>query len=307
MSASFTYKALRATLALVGANQTFQGTNDNTLVLEDMRMSAALVQAGNYNTQLDLTIFGMRQADMNALTILWAGPNPTSFALDPTVLLETNDGSGWKQAFQGNFVQAQPDYRNIPDADLAIHAMTGASAQYAATDPSSYPGAASAAVIAQNLATAMDFTLENNGVTAQLSTPYFHGTLMDQFNQLCQQANIDYYFLPGASPNSAGVIAITPKNQSRQNQSSVLLSRATGLIGYPTIQQYGISAQCLYNPAITLAATVRVDTDGAIPGADGTWFPQYATHQLESWTPGGAWFSDLSLYPTSAIATAANS
>lgn len=292
---SFTNKQLRATLTLPAANQTFPGTNSNQLVLSGFRMSATLTCAGNWTNFCDLTIYGMRQADMNAVTVLWAGPNPTAINARALLVLEANDGTGWLQVFQGQFQQAAPDYRAIPDAALSIYAATGYAAQLTPAQPSSYPGGVSVAQVAQTLASTMGFAFENNGVQAQLHTPYYAGTAMDQFRSLCFDANIDYYF------DGNGTLIICPKNQGRSGKNPVPVNPSSGLIGFPTIQQYGVNVQCLFAPAIALGSPIEISNSG-VPGADGGWFPQKAVHQLESVKPGGAWFSSLDCYPFSAVA-----
>ena len=292
---SFTQKQLRATLTLPAENQTFAGTNSNQLVLSGFRMSASLQAAGNYTNFCDLTIYGMRQQDMNAVTVLWAGPSPTAVNARALLVLEANDSSGWLQVFEGQFVQAAPDYRAAPDASLSIYAATGYGAQLATAPPISYAGGADVATIARTLATGMGFAFENNGVQAQLHTPYYAGTAMDQFRSLCADANIDYYF------DANGTLIICPKNQPRIGKSAVQLNPGSGLIGFPTIQQFGVNVQCLFTPAIALASEIEISNSG-VPGADGRWFPQKAVHQLESMKPGGQWASSLDCYPFSAVA-----
>lgn len=289
---SFTRKQLRATLILPGPNQTFQGTNSNTLVLTDLRMSATLTETGNFTNLLDMKIYGMSQKDMNAVTVLWSDRNFTAVNTRALINLESNDGSGWLQVFQGQFQQASPDYRDAPEVNLLIAAATGSGAQLLAADPTSYPGSASVVSIAQKLAGQMGVTLETNGVSGSLSTPYFGGTLMEQFRQVCAAANIDFYF------EKNGGLAITPKNTARQGKSAVLMNKASGMIGYPTIQQYGVNVQCLFSPAIALGCPIQVESD--VPGAVGLWYPYKQIHDLEALKPNGLWMSSLDCSTTPA-------
>jgi hypothetical protein len=289
---SFSRKRLRATLTLLGPNQTFAGTNNNVLTLDEFRMSATLTAAGNWTNFLDLTIFGVRQQDMNALTVLWAGPDFTAVNSRASVALESNDGGGWFQVFQGQFQQAQPNYQEVPDANITIYAAAGFGQQIASAPPSSYTGGASVATIAQSLASQMGFNFENNGVSAQLHTPYFPGTLMDQFRQLCDHANIDYYF------DANETLIICPKNQGRIGKTTIPVSPQSGMVGYPTVQQYGVNVKVLFLPQLALGNPIDIQSD--IPGANGKWFPQRMVAQLESWKPGGQWFASLDCYPFSA-------
>jgi hypothetical protein len=291
MSTSYSSKLLRATLILPAG--TFPGTASNTLTLVGYRMVASVQGAAGFPNTLDLSIFGMRQADMNAVTILWAAAAATPTAMNARALVQleaSSDGQSWAQVFEGTFVQAQPDYRSVPNAALRVQAMTGNGMQIQVAPPTSYRGATSIAAIATYIAGQMGFTLENNGVTGNLSTPYFPGTYMDQFRALCQHANLDFYFDGNAT------LAICPANQPRQGKPVPVLSPTTGLRGFPTVQQFGLHVDALFVPALTLGGQIQV-AGSIVPGANGTWKPFSATHDLESLVPDGAWFSSLDCTP----------
>jgi hypothetical protein len=210
------------------------------------------------------------------------------------VTLEASpDGSAWTQVFTGTFIQAQPDYRGVPYASLRAQAITGNGMQLAIAPATSYRGATSIASIAQFLASKMGFAFENNGVTGNLASPYYPGTYMDQFRQLAKHANFDFYFDGNAT------LAICPKNAPRQNKTVPIFSPASGLIGFPTIGQYGIHCETLFTPALTLGGEIQI-ADSIVPSANGTWQPYSITHELESLMPGGAWFSAMDCIPSRA-------
>lgn len=285
MSGSYGKKLLRATLILPEAN--FPGTASNTLTLAGYRMSAIIQGAANYPYSLDLTVYGMRQSDMNAVTILWSGATPTAQNSKALVQLEASpDGVAWTQVFEGTVLEAQPDYRSTPNVGLRLQSYTGNGAQIQVAAPTSYRGAASIAQIAQYLAKRMGFTLENNGVTGNLSTPYYPGTYMDQFRQLCEHANLDFYF------DGNAVLAICPKNAPRKGKTVPVFSPSSGLIGFPTIQRFGIHVDVIFTPALTLGGNIQI-ADSIVPSANGTWLPKMATHSLDCLMPGGAWFSSM--------------
>jgi len=281
---SFTAKLLRVTL-ITGSNQTFQNTGDNTLALTGLRMRAVITAVARLATTLDLSIYGMLPADMNALTILFF----KTAVLDQSVIVEANDGSGWHQVFSGTMIEAQPDYRGMPDVFFHIQARVGYYAQINPVPPSSYQGATDVATIIQTLASNMGFNFENNGVTAQLHNPYLAGTYFDQLQSVCQAANVDYYFVQASGPQYT--LAITPANQPRQNTPMVVIGPQSGLIGYPVFQRFGIQVNCLFNFAITSGAPITVQS--ALPGANGQWNPYAMTHTLESLVQGGQWMSSL--------------
>lgn len=293
---SYTGKLLRATLVLPQSN--FPGTSSNTLILTGYRMSATITGAATWPNNLDLIIYGMRQADMNAVTVLWSSATPTAMNARALVQLEASpDGTTWTQVFDGTFIEAQPDYQGIPDVGLRLQAYTGFGSQIQTAQPTSYPASASVVQIAQYLAGKMGFAFENNGVSGTLSSPYFPGTYMEQFRQLCWHANLDFYFDGNAT------LAICPKNQPRQNKPKPVFSPSTGLIGFPTIQRYGIHVDVLFQPSLTLGATLEV-SGSQVPSANGTWLPYRLTHRLESIQPDGEWFTGMDCTLPAAVASA---
>lgn len=295
MSSSFTTKQLRASLILPQGK--FPSTNNNTLVLTGLRMSAQLEQSGRWTNSCDLRIWGMRQADMNAVTVLFGqGGQVININAVALLILESNDGSGWLQIFEGQFIEGGPDYSQLPDACLHAIAQTGAGQQYLTAAPSSYRGAQNAATLARQLATQMDFQFENNGVQATLNNPYLPGTLMDQFRALAEAAGFDYYF------DAKSTLIICPANQPRQGKTSIPVNPQTGLVGYPTLTRFGVELMALFSPAIELGSPIQV-SGSTVPGCDGHWFPYAANHDLESIVPNGRWFSRLKCATASAYAS----
>ena len=295
----YSQKLLRATLILPQAN--FPGTSSNTLTLVGYRMLAAIEQGGGYPNTLTLTVFGMRQDDMNAVTVLWAGATATAVNAEALIQLEaSSDGVAWTQLYEGRFVEAAPEYTDAPNVHLHVLAQTGYGLQLQIAPPTSYRGSASVAAIAAYIAGEMGFTLQANGVTGNLSTPYYPGTYMDQFRQLCEHANLDFYF------DSNNILAICPRGQPRQGLGAppVFSPQLNNLVGFPTVQRFGIHVDVLWTPPLTLGGLLEV-AGSIVPGANGTWLGFKATHNLESLQPDGAWFSHIDCTnPTGAPATA---
>lgn len=290
MSGSYTGKYLRATLILPTAN--FPGTSSNTLTLVGYRMSATIQGPAGFPNQLNLTIYGMRQADMNQVTILWSAATPQQVSTRALIQLEASpDGQAWTQVFEGQFIQAQPDYRAVPNACLRVQAITGNGMQLAIAPATSYRGATAIATIAQYLAGQMGFAFENNGVAGNLVTPYYPGTYMDQFRELARHANFDFYF------DGNGTLAICPQNTPRQGKPTPVFTPTSGLIGFPTIGQYGIHCDTIFTPALTLGGEIQIN-GSIVPSANGTWSPYSVTHELESMMPAGAWFSSMDCRPS---------
>jgi hypothetical protein len=292
---SFTQKLLRVSLVLPAGN--FPGTNNNTLVLNGFRTVAHLERAGNFTNQCTLSVYGMKQVDMNAVTVLFgAGGNIQSINTRATLILESNDGSGWLQVFEGQFQQAQPDYRNAPDVCLTLQASTGAAQQYLTASPTSIRGPVDVASLAAQLAGQMGFPFEDNGVTGSIDSPYLAGTAMDQFRALAAAAAFDFYF------DSKSTLIICPANQARVDKTPIPVSFLSGQMGYVTIEQYGISLDVLFSPSVALGWPIQI-SGSQVPGTNGVWYPYAAVDDLEAVKPGGMWKSRLQCSPFSASAS----
>lgn len=279
---SFTEKRLRVTLILAGSGSVFPGTNSDTLILTDLRMSATVLSVARLSTQCDLTIWGMTRADMDALTVAWANP---PIVRDHLVILEADSGDGFSEVFKGTILEAQPDYTSQPDVSFRLQAITGYFQQINPAPPTSYPGDVPIDEIVADLAGRMGFEFIVSGdVAGVLSSPYFSGTLYNQLREACTAAGADFYL-------QGDTILVTRANLPRQQQPTVVLNAQSGLIGYPCYERAGLAVQCLFNPAILCGSPV--DIESIVPSATGRWYPYSAEHLLETRTPGGAWHSRL--------------
>jgi hypothetical protein len=280
----FTQKQLRVKLTLLpvnGAPQTFPGTGSNTLTLTNLRMSSTTEGAANYSNTLELRIWGMLPADMNALTTLFFGPTPTQIGFS-TALLESNDGTGWNQVFSGNIFNASPQYNDMPDVSMLIQAMVAYTPGIAPVSPLSYPNGASAEFVAQSIATAMGLKFVNAGVTAQVGPgAYFPGTPRDQLNALKRGLQLDYYI-------DNRTLTLCPLYKPGTSSATVQISPSNGLIGYPQPIVGGISFDCYFTPALQLAGLVRI-SGSDVPYANGLWSTRTRTHQLDALLPDGKW------------------
>lgn len=286
---SFTKKQMRVTLTLAPENNTkFAGTNSNVLVLTGLRMIATAVQVGSQMTDLDLKIFGMKADDMNALTVTFFGGNSSAVPHNVCVV-ETNDGNGWAQFFEGVIFQAQPEYRSAPEAYFCLQAQVGYTAQISPTPALSYPAGADLAGVVETIATACGFSFENHGVDIQISKgAYYPGTLTDQLRSICSAYHVAFYI-------QGNVLAITPVG-SAQNIPVVVLSPTSGLIGYPVIESGGLLISCLYSPAIKAGGKVQIKGSD-LPAANANWCPIRLLHSLEAELPGGQWTTEIHAVP----------
>lgn len=278
---SFTKKELRVTLIMAGTGSVFPGSNDNTLTLTGLRVSAKVQQVARLATHADIEIYGMLAEDMNALTVAWANP---PVVLDHIVILEANDGNGWVQVFSGTVTEAQPEYRAAPAVYFRVSAMCGYFQKINVAEPTSYSEQVDIGAVVTDLAAKMGFVYEDGGADGVMNSPYFAGTLWDQLVSACEAANADFYI-------TGKTILVTKAGLPRDKAPALVLNARSGLIGYPMYERAGLNVACIFNPA--LACGVPLDLESDVPNATGRWYPFAMLHELESVTPKGAWASYL--------------
>lgn len=279
---SFTVKQLRVTFILAGTNQVFPGTGNNTLVLTNLRMSAKVEAVARLATNLDLKVFGMKQSDMNALTVAWANP---PIVLNHLVIVESNDGTGWSQVFSGTIKEAQPIFRAQPDVYFQVIGMTGYFQKINIAAPTTYPYQVDIGVVAADIIEKMGFTYVDGGATGVLDTPYFYGSLWDQLAKACAAAKADFY-LQGKD------VLVVPQGKPRTDAPSVVLTGDSGLIGYPEYSGAGLDVTAIFDPAFSCGAPIDL-TSSRVPSATGRWFPIKLRHVLEPLLPRGQWITYL--------------
>lgn len=284
---SFTVKQLRVTFVLTGTNQVFPGTNSNTLKLAGLRTRAKVQAVARLATNADISVYGMQEKDMTALTVVFANP---PVVLDHVVILEAKDNGdpdperGWTKVFSGTIKEAQPNFASAPDVSFDVIAMTGYFKKIQPVAPTSYPFEVDIGVAAADIIDRMGFTYVDGGATGVLTNPYFDGTLYDQLAQACAAANADFYFL---NDN----VLVTPNNKPRKAQPAVVLNAGSGLVGYPSYSGAGLDVRAVFNPAF--ACGTPIELTSRVPAATGRWYPFGMTHLLEANVPKGQWLTSM--------------
>ena len=310
MSANtYTVKNLRLTFTLTNSNAVFPGTNANVLQVSGLRASAVIKGAGlPAFPELSLRIYGLAQQDMNALAIVPVQGGKPQYQFN-TVQVEADSGNGFSFIFSGQIYEAGPDYADAPDVCLFVHAQAAGFDQLTPANPTSYPGTADVATIVSNIASKMSMAFENDGVTGVLTGRYYSGTLTSQLRQVCRDAGIN------AVIENQNLLVISPAGVARTNVAPFILSPTSGLVGYPKVRGNGyLDVRALFNPAFRQNGPVTIQgsdvvIDPNLPKtlnslADGNWLVGPLTHTLECQKPGGAWFTEMTLYPPNAAPAA---
>jgi hypothetical protein len=259
---------------------------EDTINLAGYRVSASIDILGMPSlNSAQIRVYGMKLSLMNRLAQV--GFFQPAIRRNDVSLKAGDAKSGMSLVFSGGVSKAWADFQSAPDVSFNFMALTGMLQKVKPVAAVSYTGPTDVAVVMGSLATVMGCTLENNGVSVILANPYFPGTALDQMHAAAIAANIYAYIA-----DDGKTLVILPKNGHRRSTTPPEISAATGLAGYPAYVGPGqISFRTLYNPAIRFMGLVNVVSINK--PASGSWKVIKMTHNLDSQTPNGAWFTDI--------------
>lgn len=202
------------------------------------------------------------------------------------ITVSAGDYTGTKSTvYEGEIWTAYGDFSGAPDVPLVVTAQSGIVNAVKPVAASSYKGSVDAATIMQSIAQEMGYSFKNDGVNVKLSNPYYSGTALDQFKS-CARAAGALFAIEGKT------ITIWPKSSTRSG-APIIVSPATGLVGYPAFSSNGIAITTLFNPNFELGGKVTLQSS-LIP-ACGTWGIYAISHSIASEMPNGPWFTQLML------------
>lgn len=277
-----------------GVQYTFTEGDFDTVTVTGLRIQATIANAGPPSMgEASVIVHGLTpslQNQLSAVARLNDGQITTKFS--QLVIEAGDDTAGMSTVFVGQVSIAQTDANGAPDVRMHIAAHGGLLEAVKPAPPMSFPGSADVSVIMQTLATQNGYTFENNGVTAKLSTPYFHGSPRQQMEACANAANINWVL-------DGNILAIWPKGQSR-TAAIPLIAPGTGMIGYPSNQGLGgsITVKTLFNPQIAIGKPCQVQS--SLPYANGSFVMFQVSHDIESETPNGLWETSFTGSPFNA-------
>jgi hypothetical protein len=131
----------------------------------------------------------------------------------------------------------------------------------------------------------LGYHFENNGVSVIWPHAYFPGTAREQVDACARDANIF-----AAIDEAGATLAIWPKDGARGG-TIPLVSADTGMMGYPGYMSGGLNIYTIYNNAIRFGGQIEVRS--MLQPACGFWIVNRLSHNLETRTPHGAWFTEI--------------
>jgi hypothetical protein len=271
-------------LAFVLGEGSFGEGDSNAVEITGLRTSAQITRAGGVSmSSLNLRVWGMPLDVMQKLSVL------NILALQQyrrnVVTVTAGDAeNGFGVVFSGEIKEAWVDAENSPDVCFTLTAFEGMTDKVRPVAPNSFKGSASVDVLMGSIARQMQppRTFENNGVDVTLDNVYLPGTLDAQVRKIADAAQCVVYM-------DSAVLAIWPVGSARGG-AILELSAANGLVGYPQFSQTGVSLTVLYTPSLSYGQKIRLRSTLGSP-ANGDWIVANVTHNLDSETPGGQWFT----------------
>ena len=280
----FSQKLLTASFNLASGNF---GGGGNALTLSNMRMSCDLhVVTGDGQSYLDnLTIYGMTLNHMNQLTQV--GNTYNNLQKNTLTIQAGSAEEGMSNVWTGTIVSAVPDGTDQPNIRFLVTASAGAFGARQPAKPTTRKGAAAGEDLVAALASKLGYRFENNGVHMLLQNPYLHGTAISQIRQVARAMNCQWLI------DKETTLAIWPTGKSREGSATVV-SKDTGMVGYPQFNQGWIRVTSYYNPSIIPGGQIQVQSE--FTAANGVWNLGQIDYELDSLMPHGRWFMTMNGY-----------
>lgn len=292
------------------AQDGFGQSGAETITLRGYRVDCQISSTGlESGMACALRVEGLSQPMLNRLSVMQAG---MAAQTRNTVTILAGDaatqGEGQKPVvFSGGVVEAFVDYAGSPDVAFELRALSGALPAAVPVAPTSFATDVPVVTVMQVLAGKAGLAFANYGVQTMLrGGVYYKGSVAEQVDSCARAARISYQI-------GVGVLAIWPAGMVAGTDAQALpVSVDTGLIGYPSYSQYGVTFHTVFNPNIRFRDTVYLQTGpssqavlqgrrttggaqatGVTVPASGLWVVQSVRHALQTELPDAPWFTTV--------------
>lgn len=280
MPKSFTLKTIRLVITLGKGNFSEGG---NTKTIEGLACEVSVTKPGlPEKNSASIKVWGLKYDDMAQLTML--SFRPLELQRNLISIFAGDKGSTLSLVFSGHVIRASADFNSSPDVVMQFEADTGTYGQQIAEPVLTVNGASSVDALFSNFAASAGFGFKNEGVTTSVKNIWVPGSPVNKAEKLAKDLDIELLL-------DDDTMIIMPAGQARKG-NAVLLNKDSGLIGYPTFNQDGISCRCIYNPDLIYGGAVKIES--IVPRASGTWRITKLMHNLSAYVPsGGNWESQI--------------
>jgi hypothetical protein len=272
---------------------TFADSGTNTVTLKGLRIQCQITSVvGPGMGRAHLRVHGLTLSLLNDLCSIVPVVGGVPKVVYNQLTINAGDSeSGMTRVFQGNTtLSSSIDMNSSPDSVLEVNSAVGSFQAVQSIEPTSYPGSASAPQIMGALAslTPEPLVLEANTVATVFQTPYFPGSRRDQMMRCAEAGGFNWTI-------ENGTLALWARDGYRIKPVPTI-SPETGMVGYPSNIGIGAQVKTLFNPNILCGG--RVNVQSSLRFATGNLLSYHISHQLDSRTPGGRWFTTFRAYPT---------
>lgn len=280
------------------------GTN-NTLTITGHRVSCEVVSASNETGMMcALRIEGMKLSDMNRLSVIQAGI--VSQSQNTVSVKAGNRGEKKALVFIGGVIEAFADFSGAPNVAFIVNAQSTVDAASASVSATAFGNDVPVATILETIAGKIGFSFRNYGITSVLKGGVtYKGCALEQIAAVQAATRIQYHL-------GFGVLSAWPAGVTSSTGSEILeISSSTGLIGYPSYSQYGVTLRTVFNPEIAFHDTFKLSSqyspaawvnaygqmrsvDGSqniYPPSNGQWVVLRLQHDLQTEEENGSWFT----------------
>jgi hypothetical protein len=270
-------KTLKTTIIL-GEGE-FDG-GGNTKIIEGLATTVQVTKAGlPEKNSAEVRIQGLKLSDMEQLTFLSFLPGEYR---KNHILIEAGDKGGeLSVVFKGDITAASADFSTAPDVTMKFNALTAGWSVLIADSPTSVQGEATAESLIKQFAEQAGFNFINEGVTESVKNATFNGSPVQKAEQVADEVGAELLM-------DDETWTLMPWDKPRGD--AVLLKADSGMIGYPSFTQDGISVECFYNPRLQLGGQIKIES--IVPRASGYWKITKLSHDLAAYT-NGRWVSRI--------------
>lgn len=257
-------------------------TGGNTKTFEGFAVSVNVTKPGlPEKNKASVKITGLSMDDMTKMTTLAFSPQKIQNNI--LQIKAGEQGGSLGLVFEGEITTAYADFNTAPEITMNIEAQSGAYPALIPSKQEAVNGEAAAADLIQKYAAEAGYGFRNEGVSGSVKNAVLNGTPIEKMKDVANQMGIELII-------DDGTVFIMPPEKARSG-NAVLLKADSGLVGYPTFNQDGISIKAFYNPSFQLGGLVSVES--IVPKASGTWKISKLTHNLEAYKPGAQWISQI--------------
>lgn len=275
----FSVKTVRITIQLRKGE--FDG-GGNTVIIEGLPVSVTVTkQGGEAKNKASVTVDNLKLETATQLTTLAFKRLET---YNNVIQIDAgSQGAELSTIFIGEITSAVP-VMSDSKLSLKIEALAGYYPALIPSTPTSVQENTTVEKLMKQFADEAGYSFENKGITASIANSVFVGSPVEKAKTLARQADVDLLI-------DDNKFTIQPFEAPKDGQIP-LLSKSTGLIGYPSFSNEGINCKSVFNDKLKVGSYFKLES--ILPHASGEWQITKVEHRLEAYTPNsGTWESDV--------------